>query len=127
MNYNFTSASTQAYGDNLILKNGLWCLYSGDVNNDGIIDALDRSEAWNDRNKSGYYYSDLNGDGVVDALDRSICWNNRNRGVQRPLFLDNFGIGKENEKQNTKNGKEVLKGYDIKLDGSSTKKKTNNY
>ncbi len=127
MNYNFTSASTQAYGDNLILKNGLWCLYSGDVNNDGIIDALDRMAAWNDRNKSGYYSTDLNGDGVVDALDRSICWNYRNKGVQKPLFLDNFGIGKENEKQNTKNGKEVLKRYEIKLDGTSTKKKANNY
>ncbi|MFA5011866.1 MAG: FG-GAP-like repeat-containing protein [Ignavibacteria bacterium] len=127
MTYDFTSSGTQAYGDNLVQKNGLWCLYSGDINKDGIVDALDRSSAWNDRNQTGYYSSDLNGDGVVDALDRSICWNNRNKTAQIPLLLDNFGKGKGNEKQNTKNGKEVIKGYDVKLDGTSIKKKKNNY
>jgi hypothetical protein len=78
MSYDFTTAATKAYGDNLVLKSGKYCIWSGDVNQDGVIDALDRSASWNDRNLSGYLATDVNGDGTVDALDRSICWNNRN-------------------------------------------------
>ncbi len=67
-----------------------------------VVDALDRSACWNDRNLSGYYATDLNGDGVVDALDRSICWNNRNLSVQKPALL-------ENPKQEVKHGNKVDK------------------
>lgn len=87
LSYNFTTANTQAFGNNLIEKpvgSNTWCIYSGDANQDGTIDALDRSETWNDRNLSGYIATDVNGDGQVDALDRSICWNNRNIGVSKP-------------------------------------------
>ena len=87
MSYDFTNAATQAYGNNMILVGTKWCIISGDVNQDGSVDALDRSACWNDRNLSGHYATDLNGDGVVDALDRSICWNNRNLMVQKPALL----------------------------------------
>jgi hypothetical protein len=86
MSYDFTNAATQAYSNNMILVGTKWCIISGDANQDGSIDALDRSACWNDRNLSGYYATDLNGDGVVDALDRSICWNNRNLSVQKPAL-----------------------------------------
>jgi hypothetical protein len=89
VNYDFTSSSNMAYGNNMKQVGSLWVLYSGDINQDGVIDALDRSACWNDRNLSGYYSSDLNGDGVVDALDRSICWNNRNISVQKPALMTN--------------------------------------
>lgn len=127
MSYDFTTAITQAYGSNLIQKGTKYCIINGDADQDGSVGALDRSACWNNRNLSGYYSTDLDGDGSVGALDRSICWNYRNRTVQKPSLLDNNSKGNEIEKHNTKNGKEVLKGYDIKLDGSSTKKKTNNY
>ena len=117
-NYNFTTAITQAFGSNLLLKGTKWCIISGDVNQDGSIDALDRSLCWNDRNLSGYYATDLNGDGVVDALDRSIAWNNRNLSVQKPaLVLSPNSKGVKQDKNNNSKGE-----YDLKLDGSNSKK-----
>jgi hypothetical protein len=89
LSYDFTTAATKAYGSNMVLVGTKWCIISGDANQDGSVDALDRSACWNDRNLSGAYVTDLNGDGVVDALDRSIAWNNRNLSVQKPALLAN--------------------------------------
>jgi hypothetical protein len=55
-----------------------YALYSGDLNGDNIINAADRSTAWNDRNLTGYRRSDCNMNGTVDNIDRSNTWNNRN-------------------------------------------------
>ena len=111
----------------MLLVGTKWCIYSGDVNQDGSIDALDRSACWNDRNLIGIYVTDLNGDGVVDALDRSVAWNNRNLSVQKPALatsLNSKGVkqDKKVDKDNTK------RTYDLKLEGSNSKKvkKTNN-
>jgi hypothetical protein len=121
LNYDFTSAATQAYGSNMLLVGTKWCIISGDANQDGSVDALDRSACWNDRNLSGVFVTDLNGDGVVDALDRSICWNNRNLSVQKPALLaspNSKGVKRDN-KVNNGNSKSI---YDLKLDGSNAKK-----
>lgn len=82
--YNFTLESSRAFGNNLRLVDGKWCLISGDVNKDGIINAVDRGVVWNSRNLTGYRVEDLNGDGIVNAVDRAIIWNNSNKEVQRP-------------------------------------------
>ena len=120
LNYDFTTSATQAYGSNMVLIGTKWCIISGDANQDGSVDALDRSACWNDRNLSGVYVTDLNGDGVVDALDRSIAWNNRNLSVQKPALAAN---PKEGVKQYKKNNNDKTKGtYDLKLDGSKEKK-----
>ena len=123
-NYNFTTAITQAFGSNLLLKGTKWCIISGDVNQDGSIDALDRSACWNDRNLNGYYATDLNGDGVVDALDRSTAWNNRNLAVQKPalIAIPNREVLQDKNQINSKGT------YDLKLDVKNTKedKKINN-
>jgi len=76
--YDFTSSSSQAYGNNLKLKGTRWTLYSGDVNQDGIIDASDLSTIDNDsyNSVSGYVITDLNGDEFVDASDLSLVDNN---------------------------------------------------
>ncbi len=133
INYDFTSSIMQAYGDNMILKGSRSCVYSGDINQDGSVDANDRSSAWNDRNKTGYESSDVDGSGVVDALDRSLVWNNRNLITEKPS-LDNFNMKQKNDKRDKEiknkdiNGKEIKKDKqndnDLKLDGS--KKKTDN-
>ncbi len=118
LNYDFTTAATQAYGSNMNLVGSVWCIISGDVNQDGVVDALDRSTCWNDRNLGGYYATDLNGDGVVDALDRSICWNNRNLTVQKPALVASLGRELKQDNKVDKN-----KGsFDLKLDGSNPKK-----
>ncbi|MFA5010310.1 MAG: hypothetical protein WC644_00010 [Ignavibacteria bacterium] len=117
LSYDFTTAITQAYGSNLILKGTKYCIINGDADQDGSVGALDRSACWNNRNLSGYYSTDLDGDGSVGALDRSICWNNRNRTAQKPAS-DNMNMKKGNEEiQREKN-----KGFDLKLDGSNSKR-----
>jgi len=76
--YDFTSASSQAYGSNMILKGTKYCIYSGDVNQDGVIDATDTGVIDNDALNfiTGYAASDLTGDGITDATDYSIADNN---------------------------------------------------
>lgn len=76
--YNFTTLSTQAYGNNLKYKNGKWCLYSGDINQDGIIDATDFSMVDNDISffAQGYVVTDIDGDNFVDGADMAYVDNN---------------------------------------------------
>lgn len=81
MNYDFTSSDSKAYGNNLAqvdLSPVIFALYSGDVNQDEIIDASDISTVENAvlNSLSGYVKEDLNGDNFVDATDLSIVANN---------------------------------------------------
>ena len=73
----FTQAAAYQNGTKL-LSNGKYVFYTGDTNGDGLIDALDRSNVWNDRNQTGYNRTDCTLDGLINASDRSIIWNNRN-------------------------------------------------
>ena len=77
--YNFTTSSSNAFGDNMILKGTRWCLYSGDVNQDETIDGTDLQEIDND----AFYFvfgqllnTDLNGDDFVDGGDFLLADNN---------------------------------------------------
>ncbi len=60
------------------VKPGVFGLWQGDLDQDGAINAADRSIAWNSRNQSGYLQSDCSMNGVCDAAERSNIWNNRN-------------------------------------------------
>lgn len=64
----------------ITLSNGtkVCALWAGDVDNNGIINATDRSQTWNDRNTEGYLNTDCSMDGSTNASDRSKTWNNRN-------------------------------------------------
>ncbi len=77
-NYDFTSALSQAYGSNMVVKLGRACFYSGDVNQDEIVDGSDLSLIDNDGFNfvSGYVATDCNGDNFTDASDASIAENN---------------------------------------------------
>ena len=80
-NYNFTDNSSQAYGNNMkqIDNSPLrFAFYSGDINQDGSIDASDLSAVDNGASGSvsGYVAADVNGDNFVDAADQSIVDNN---------------------------------------------------
>lgn len=73
------SQSNNAYGDNQKqVEPGVWAIYSGDVNQDGIIDFIDQIIMDNDIAgfSFGYVVTDLNGDAVVDFLDQIILDNN---------------------------------------------------
>jgi glycosidase len=76
---NFTDNSVALSGANSIKAvSGVYVLYAGDLNGDGVINATDRSLAWNNRNVTGYNANDCSMNGTVDATDRSLTWNNRN-------------------------------------------------
>ena len=82
--YDFTSANSQAYGNNLKLKGGKYCLYSGDVNGSGVINSTDRTLIRSNVGQTGYIKYDLDGNGVVNSADRTIVRNNTGIARQRP-------------------------------------------
>jgi trimeric autotransporter adhesin len=78
--YDFTTAASKAFGDNL--RNwhelGVFVIYGGDVNQDGIIDSGDMNSVENASVAItfGYVDEDANGDGIVDSGDMNIVENN---------------------------------------------------
>jgi hypothetical protein len=83
--YDFTTGQAQAFGTApMVLVGTKFCLYAGDTDLSGTVDAADRSAAWNQRNLSGYYGEDCDLSGTCDAADRSITWNSRNVSTQVP-------------------------------------------
>lgn len=85
MDYDFTSTNLSAYGNNLILNGSSYCVYTGDINQDGTVDVTDISVTANDaaESMSGYLLSDLNGDSYTDASDISIVSNNATNSVMK--------------------------------------------
>lgn len=84
LNYNFSLSAGNAYGNNQILKLSKYCIYSGDVNKDGIVDASDISSVENDavNSVSGYVQTDVTGDDYVDSSDISLVENNAALAVE---------------------------------------------
>jgi len=78
LNYNFKTSSSQAFGNNMIQVGTVWCIYSGDVNQDGFIDGSDGLLIDNDAANfiTGYVSTDINGDNFVDGTDAVIADNN---------------------------------------------------
>lgn len=89
LSYDFTTAATTAYGNNLFLKGSRWTIYSGDINKDGFVDLTDLSLAYNDASLfvSGYALTDVNGDLFSDLLDVLIVYGNSSKFISlvRPL------------------------------------------
>lgn len=85
LSYDFTTSATQAFGDNLVLTGSEYLAYSGDINQDGLVDATDASTVDNDvlAGITGYFVTDVNGDGFVDGTDALFVDNNASNFVQR--------------------------------------------
>jgi len=88
MTYDFSTSITQAYGDNMIQVDASpppprFAIYSGDVNQDGVIDGSDIQRIDNDATffLTGYLPTDLNGDGVIDGGDALFGENNAGKYV----------------------------------------------
>lgn len=100
LSYDFTTASNKAYGNNMILKGTKWCIYNGDVNQDGSVDITDGSLIDNDAFNfvSGYVNTDLDGNNFVDLSDYGIADNNAFNYVTKitplgdgpQISIDNF-------------------------------------
>ncbi|MEO6694162.1 MAG: dockerin type I domain-containing protein [Ignavibacteria bacterium] len=81
INYNFTTSSGQAFGSNQKSVDASpvrFAVYSGDVNQDGTIDATDLALVDNAAYNfiSGYVNTDVTGDNFVDATDAALADNN---------------------------------------------------
>ncbi|MBV6480034.1 MAG: hypothetical protein HGGPFJEG_02848 [Ignavibacteria bacterium] len=77
-NYDFTDSITKAFGNNMIQKSTKFCIYSGDMLQDGFIDGSDGIVVDNSSAdfETGYVIADLNGDRFVDGSDALIVDNN---------------------------------------------------
>jgi hypothetical protein len=69
--YDFTQQINSAYGNTLKPLGSYFGIYSGDVNQDGIIDALDMIpvDNFSATHGIGYLPEDINGDGVINTTD----------------------------------------------------------
>lgn len=78
VSYDFTNDSSKAYGNNEIKVGSNWCVYSGELVKDGIIDVSDILDDYDDvlNITTGYYPSDINGDYITDVTDLLIIHNN---------------------------------------------------
>lgn len=87
-NYDFTAFASNAYGNNQILAGTEYCIYNGDVNQDGYVELSDIIDIFNQSNifASGYIPQDVNGDTFVDLSDLVLAFNNSSNfvGIVRP-------------------------------------------
>jgi len=83
IHYDFSESITAAYNDNLKYLAGLFWIFAGDVNQDGIDDSGDMILVDNQSSQftTGYVQEDVNGDGLVDATDMILIGNNADNFV----------------------------------------------
>jgi len=79
--YDFTTAASQAFGNNMKLADtspNRYAFFSGDVNKDENIDLADIVDIFNDASAfvTGYVVTDLDGNEIVDLSDLTIAFNN---------------------------------------------------
>jgi hypothetical protein len=84
INYDFSTSSSQSYGNNLKQIGSIYAIWSGDVNNDGLVDGSDVAATDNASSiiLTGYIQEDVNGDGIVDGSDLVIIDNNSKSIIQ---------------------------------------------
>jgi len=84
LSYDFTTAANKAYGNNMVeLETGVFGMYSGDINQDEVIDGTDAVGLLNDVENSAFgdLATDLNGDGSVDNSDIIYQSNNAKNSI----------------------------------------------
>jgi hypothetical protein len=82
--YNFSNSISKAFGDNLVNDgNGVFMIYTGDINQDGSIDFNDYPslDIRSSNGDLGYLPDDLNGDASVDFNDYPLLDINSSNGV----------------------------------------------
>ncbi|HMQ70244.1 MAG TPA: hypothetical protein PKC58_14790, partial [Ignavibacteria bacterium] len=81
MNYDFTDASSKAFMNNMIQVNAsplTFGIYSGDTDQDGIVDLTDITAAQNDvlNFVNGYVNTDVTGNNISELSDLVLIYNN---------------------------------------------------
>lgn len=70
--FSILGGPNNVYGSDLYFTGGRWCMYSGDINQDGAINGNDFTTFSQQFGQGGYLGSDLNGDGTVNGNDFTI-------------------------------------------------------
>lgn len=77
--YDFSNAAGKAFGNNQVeVQPGIFAIHSGDINQDGFINALDYVTTDNSLGMgfiTGYISTDVNGDGILESSDYSFIEN----------------------------------------------------
>jgi hypothetical protein len=83
--YDFTDSQNKAFGNNLIFIEPYYCIYSGDINQDGFINTNDLIKVLNDYSArlTGYVPSDINGNNIVDFQDVFIVFSNTSNFITK--------------------------------------------
>ncbi len=84
----FTNSTTMLFG-NLpsVSIGGIEAMYSGDANNDGQINTVDKNDYWRVENGQVFDYfmskADFNLDGVVNPVDKNSLWQWNNSRIEQ--------------------------------------------
>jgi len=78
--YDFSTGVAKYYGNNAKnLESGVYGLYSGDANQDGYVNAIDKVFYWQAQNGGiGYLSGDFNLDKYANAIDKVFYWSANN-------------------------------------------------
>ena len=81
INYNFTDSQSKAYGVNSLTEigSGIYGMYAGDADANGIINNLDFGNVANHILNKGYLNNDLDMNGVINVLD----YNKINKNIMK--------------------------------------------
>jgi M6 family metalloprotease-like protein len=85
INYDYSSSASQAFGNNQKLIAGNYAFFTGDVNQDGVVDLSDMVMVDNDAVVflEGYELTDINGDSIINSDDISFIENNASIFVKK--------------------------------------------
>ncbi len=74
--YDFTTALNKHYGgDARLLEAGVYGMYAGDANGNGMVQTTDKNVDWRtDVGKTGYYGADMNLNSMVQTTDKNSYW-----------------------------------------------------
>jgi hypothetical protein len=86
--YDFTQQINAAYGNNLKPIGSYFGIFSGDVNQDGVVDALDMIAVDNllAPGTIGYMPEDVNGDGIIDQADMELIKGNSDLFIRKRML-----------------------------------------
>jgi endonuclease/exonuclease/phosphatase family metal-dependent hydrolase len=90
LSYDFTTSPAKSYGNNLKQVGTKWCIYSGDVNQDGTIDSQDLNSVYgaNIFGVTGYTSTDITGDSFTEIGDLTNVFINNIFGIERKRPID---------------------------------------
>jgi hypothetical protein len=122
VNYDFTTAATQAFGSNMKQVGSVWVLFGGDPNQDGSIDADDIPIFISQYGLTGYLSCDFNGDNDVNANDVAIIVANFGLTKVIPgMIIDPPEIRKQKQMTKKHELNEMLKQIKNKKEGKIIK------